>query len=395
MLICISCSRLLDLLLDVNNSEQIPEERRFDLGLDPSDPRIPRLEIDVPFSHREEPQVGKSLRRLIREVPHLDFAAAGERFPELVADLKAGRDTPADRAFQRQSHPPTFLTADDIDNYIWEIDERLANDARSAATAAAKHRNGASPSPSPRPMSPLPTLAPLALLNGGHTVSAGPNTGLGSGSTALRDAAQASRDFALRNPTSVYNWLRKHAPKTFLQDGEAAADKEKLENGNDDHPHEKGHARGGGRKGGERGGGRGGAGTTRAKRLSAAHARDRTAAAAESMEHLDDEIGLEAGHSGAGGGGGAEKAAGAGKGKRKRAADNDLGYRPKGGSSRPLKKKRKSEGDSTPTSAAAPKRGAASRKASAGGPRPRRATAEKVEKIAIGEEAESDEGRED
>jgi len=228
-------------------------------------------------------------------VPHFPYSSAPERFPDLVADLEAGRDSPADPA-QGQPHPPSFLTADDIDNYMWETDTRLA-DKEYARTG--------------KLIAPLPTLAPLAHAN--------ESTGKDSVS---------NRDFALRNPTSVYNWLRKHAPKTFLQDGETHPDKE-----NGDEPTSgRGH---GGRTKGERGS-RGG-GSIRGKRMSAAQ----KAAAAESMD-ADEDTGYDAA---------VTPSAAGGKGKRKRAHDEDPGYRPKGGSSRPTKKKRRSDGgiESTPT----------------------------------------------
>jgi len=293
--LAISKDRLLDLLLDVNNSPQIPPDKRFDLSTDPpSDEDAPCLDIDRPSTPPPGAPPSKSYKRLIREVPHFSYSSAPERFPELIADLEAGRDSPADPA-QGQPHPPSFLTADDVDNYMWEIDTRLAEEeyARSGKLIAA-----------------LPTLAPLAHAN--------ENAGKDAGS---------NRDFALRNPTSVYNWLRKHAPKTFLQDGETH-DKE-----NGDEPSS---GRGHGRGKGERGSGRGG--SVRGKRMS-------KVAAAESVD-ADEETGYDA----------AVTASAGGKGKRKRVVDDDPGYRPKGGSSRPTKKKRKSEGgiESTPTGA--PKR---------------------------------------
>jgi hypothetical protein len=173
---------------------------------------------------------------------------------------------------------------------MWEIDTRLADEEYG--------RSG-------KLIAPLPTLAPLAHAN--------ENAGKDAGS---------NRDFAVRNPTSVYNWLRKHAPKTFLQDGETH-DKE-----NGDEPSS---GRGHGRGKGERGSGRGG--SVRGKRMS-------KVAAAESAD-ADEDTGYDA----------AVTPSAGGKGKRKRVVDDDPGYRPKGGSSRPTKKKRKSEGgiDSTPT----------------------------------------------
>lgn len=318
-------SRLLDLLLDVNNSAQIPPEKRIDLSHDvPSDDDALCLDIDLPSTPPADPKPAHSFRELLQEVPHYKFASAAERSPELLADLEAGRDSPADPA-QGQSHPPSFLTADDIDNYIWEIDAYLRADE------FVRSRGGNTES------TPLPTLAPLA-----HAERA-----------AAANPKDAQRDFALRNPTSVYNWLRKHAPKTFLQDGEHdnkdGAGGGKENGGGDDSHGGHGHGPGSGRRGkGERGS-RGGAGGARSKRASAAHSRSVAAAAAEGVEDVDDE-------SGYGGGGGRAATpstvggGGGGKGKRKRVVDDDPGYRPKGGSSRPTKKKRKSEGvEKTPT----------------------------------------------
>ncbi|KAK3349453.1 IEC3 subunit of the Ino80 complex, chromatin re-modelling-domain-containing protein [Lasiosphaeria hispida] len=305
-------NRLLDLLLDVNNSAQIPPDKRFDLSLDPpSDSEALCLDIDRPSTPPPGAQPAKSYKRLTREVPHPTFAFASKQFKDLLADLEAGRDSPAD-PLQRQPHPPSFLTADDIDNYIWEIDTRLAaNDSHKKGTTT----------------NPLPTLAPLAHANDHPS----------NGTYGAKDSGLLSnnRDFALRNPTSVYNWLRKHAPRTFLQDGEAHPDKE---NGDEAHaPSARGHGRGKG----ERGAGRGTGGPGRGKRASAAHhVRDKaTVAVAETTEFDDDAVYETPG------------AAAGGKGKRKRAHDEDPGYRPKGGASRATKKKRKSEGglESTPT----------------------------------------------
>ncbi|KAL2149176.1 hypothetical protein VTH82DRAFT_8524 [Thermothelomyces myriococcoides] len=302
--------RLLDILLDVNSSGQIPPNKRIDLSLDPpSDDDAPCLDIDRPSTPPPEPRPETSYKKLLKEVPHVTYASAAERFPELVADLEAGRDSPADPA-QGLPHPPSFLTADDIDNYIWELDTHLANEDAAAG-------NGKTDT------APLPTLAPLAHAD------------------RTSNPKDSQRDFAARNPTSVYNWLRKHAPKTFLQDGEHEKDGGggggARENGDD------GHAVGSARRlKGERA--PRGAGAPRAKRASAAHMRT----AGESFEDVDDDHGY--------GGPGTPTAPGssAAKGKRKRVIDDDPGYRPKGGSSRPAKKKRKSEGpERTPTAKAA------------------------------------------
>ncbi|KAK4142053.1 IEC3 subunit of the Ino80 complex, chromatin re-modelling-domain-containing protein [Dichotomopilus funicola] len=325
--------RLLDLLLDVNNCGQIPPNKRIDLSLDSSadiDSTL-FLDIDRPTSPQAGAVPDKSYKSLLQEVPHFRFSSAAERFPDLLADLDAGRDSPADPA-QGQNHPPSFLTADDIDNYIWELDAHLANEEAAAAAALGNSSNNKPSEP------PLPTLAPLAHLD------------------APTNPKDSHRDLAVRNPTSVYNWLRKHAPKTFLQDGEH--DTKDGSGGKDDGDashNGHGHGAGSGRRGGkgERGSrGGGGSSSARAKRTS------RVAANTESFDDMDDEAGYSGG--GGGGGGGRETAstpsAAGGKGKRKRMVDDDPGYRPKGGSSRPTKKKRKSEGsgsvERTPSAAA-------------------------------------------
>jgi len=326
----------------------MPQDKRFDLALDPPAdvPGAVLLEIDDPSKPKPgDPKPGKSLRDLVTSVGHLDYAAAAARSPNLIVDLQGGIDSPAADA-ARAGHPPSFLTADDIDNYLWETDRRIA--------AQRRHEGRASSEP------PVPTLAPhaLAAAGGANGVANGLPHGGGHHHHHHHHHGKdggpgAGRDFALRNPTSVYNWLRKHEPKVFLQDGEGG-DKGGGENGEDGGHHGTGRGRRGG--GGERGGGRGaggGAGSRSSKRASAAHARDRVHSV---VDHdggdLDDDT--TAGGGGGGHEGGRGAGAGGGASKRKRPVDDDPGYRPKGGSSRPAKKKRKSEGgggDSTPTAA--------------------------------------------
>lgn len=235
----------------------------------------------------------------MKEIPHTSFSQAKERFPAVVADMEP---------FEGEEHPPTFLTPDDLDDYLYDIDRRMDDQKL------------------------LPTLAPSARPNAGAVLALKPST---------------SQNIALRNPTSVYNWLRKHAPKTFLQDGEAsaAADKDEL------HPEET-PAEGKRKRRSAVGpdsstkATRGGKGSRGGKR--------RSTAADRAIQQQKEADGWDASHD--------EMdisfstpvpSASARGGKRKR--DDDGGYRPKGGSgTRPTKKKRKSTGDgdgeiSTPT----------------------------------------------
>lgn len=339
-----SSSRLLDLLLDVNNCPQIPPDKRIDLSLDPpaSEEEL-RLPIDRPSTPSSPKNGTKSYKQLLSEVPHFGFASAAGRLQEMaINDLNTGRDSPADPQ-QGAPHPPTFLTAYDIDNYVYHIDVSLA----------ARHRD-ASP-----PTDLLPTLAPLAGTHGQPPDKSTPPSAL---LQALQTAAHthslpnpsnpstsssAARDLALRNPTSVYNWLRKHAPKTFLQDHEISA-ADHAAASEDPSATTKGGASRGSRAGADK--------TDRAKPSARSRKQpgpSRGGGRSKDAEAMDlDDDGQHADFPLTP----AEKKAASSSSKRKRVVDDDPGYRPKGGSSRPKAKKRKSlvVGDEAGTPSAPP-----------------------------------------
>ncbi|KAM5352652.1 hypothetical protein ACJ41O_005374 [Fusarium nematophilum] len=276
--------RLLDILLEINNSPQIPPEKQIDLSLEPpSDPKAPVLPLDREDATRKV-AAGKKLEDLIKDVPHSSYSSARETLPAIVDELKAP---------EGEWHPADFLSADDIDNYIYEVDTGIDPDSH------------------------IPTLAPRAHPN---------NT-------------QQPPNPHLKNPTSVTNWLRKHAPKIFLQDGEAHGDADDGDGG---------HHTGGRKSRGTRGE-RGGRASTRGKRVSAA-ARAAAAAAAERGGDWDASMDEDPDFA----------STPVGRGKRKR-NDDDTGYKPRGSSTRPSKKKRKSEADGTPSVRKSKKEAAASR----------------------------------
>ncbi|KAI3390957.1 hypothetical protein diail_8308 [Diaporthe ilicicola] len=352
--------RLLDLLTDINNRPQIPQERRIDVSLDvPSDAEEGFI-LGIDRESRPGPRPAKALKDLIKETPHLDFAATAERFPELASDLLTGIDSPAAEATHQQ-HPPSFLTADDVDNYLWEVDMQ--------ARAEAEERG--------EDVEMLPTLAPLAREYGagsygastrGATPSSAPPNVKDTSAAGASSISTTSRDFALRNPVSVYNWLRKNAPKTFLQDNEAGEEKkEKGHSGDkqsrkahrpvdDDDDDDEGRTSsrkvaGGARKpSGERAstgaarakGERGSKAERGSKRSKAVSGKVKRQSMDETMYDLDDDLGLQA----------ANARSSASKGKRKRVAvDDDTGYRPKGGSSRRPTKRRNKNNSISLTSA--------------------------------------------
>lgn len=249
----------MDMLISINDSPQIPPERRIDLNVEDEDD-----ETEDEEAAAQKP--AKSLRRLIEEVPHNSFADTVEHFPEVLEEI-APKDP--------ELYPTSFLKAEDVDNYVAELDARLGLKAK-------------------------PTVPPAA--------------------SSIPSHSGAAANFALRNPTSVYNWLRRHAPKTFLQDLEKEKDKEKLKE--KDHDHGDKADGGSKRKSIAKSGG---------KRQSIASRKD----AAESMD-WEEEAGYDA------------SAMGSARGKRKR-NDEDPGYRPKGGASRPTKKRKSRDlGSSTP-----------------------------------------------
>ncbi|KAJ2955552.1 hypothetical protein NQ176_g11393 [Zarea fungicola] len=102
--------RLLDILLEINNSAQIPFEKRVDVALKPSsDAKAPILAIDRERGSEKRAAL-KKLEELLTAVPHIKYAAAKGAHSSMIDDL-----TVADG----ESHPASFLTADDVDDYIF------------------------------------------------------------------------------------------------------------------------------------------------------------------------------------------------------------------------------------------------------------------------------------
>lgn len=189
----IPTSQILDILLDQNNSAQMPLEKR--VNLDEPSPALPPLHTitltsdqlaahanapsDIQPLYRELVQMHshhaavkarinltpapKSLAHLLRSVPHksLSHPQAPSDFHLLLSPLDA--QTPA----------PGYLTPNDIDDTIESLDIKLGLEA---------------------PLPHLPYLEPPTQIN--------PSFG---------------------NANSPYNWLRKHVPHIFLQDAEDAS----------------------------------------------------------------------------------------------------------------------------------------------------------------------------
>ncbi|CAH0002937.1 unnamed protein product [Clonostachys byssicola] len=289
--LAIENDRLLDILLEINNSPQIPLEKRVNISLPPSKSSDRIHPIDQDYESQKELPL-KRLEDLIHDVPHQPYRLAKESDPHLVAELEKS---------EGDNYPAHFLCADDIDNYLHLIDQNM------------------------EPDNPVPTLAPLA-----HPTTNPPLHPL------------------LKNPNSATSWLRRHAPHIFLQGiqepGAEPHEDASAAGGADDaaSTHTPSHAGGRKSRGGARGE-RGGKtprvpkGTKRSRASLAAAA----AAAADVDVSMDDDGELNT----------STPVANAKGSKRKRVTEDDQGYRPKGTTSRPTKKKRKSEGgaEGTPT----------------------------------------------
>ncbi|KAH8820933.1 IEC3 subunit of the Ino80 complex, chromatin re-modelling-domain-containing protein [Xylogone sp. PMI_703] len=184
--------RLLDMLLDLNRSARMPSDKRIDLLLEsPEVSAIPPLVRDEDVSAIatvedptcqaiykelrgmlaerqrtvEDARPPKSLASLLSSIPHLSTTGGGIIPPDLLATLAPPEGSPA---------PPSFLTPDQIDDYLYEIDATLG------------------PKPGPPPQ---------------------------------KQSVVSPQELAIRNPLSVYNWLRRHEPRIFLQDGEGGNEK--------------------------------------------------------------------------------------------------------------------------------------------------------------------------
>lgn len=277
----------------MNNSPQIPLEKRIDLSLEPSSGSNNARVLPMDRQHATQKELAmKHLEKMLNDIPHSSYSVAKESNLPFVGDLAVP---------EGESYPTSFLCADDVDNYVHDIDSSIDHDTH------------------------IPTLAPRA-----------------------HPSSHPVQHPHLKNPTSVTNWLRKHAPKIFLQDGEAG-------HGDGEDGGETGTAgHTGGRKTrgsrGERGGGRGRGkrGSLASRQAAAAERerdRDRDRSAVDWDASMDDDPDYGSTPIGRGG-------------KRKR--DDDPGYRPGGSAGRPIKKKRKSELDGTPTVRKSKKEAAAS-----------------------------------
>ncbi|KEZ45197.1 Uncharacterized protein SAPIO_CDS2655 [Scedosporium apiospermum] len=278
--IAIENDRLLDLLTDINECPQVPPEKRIS---------VPTLTLPTESPDSPSTTPSKSLSSLESEVPHLSYDQAKDSLPDTLQDITpaAGEDDPA-----------TFLTVDEIENYLYETDLRLGLPKQNSLAPAAK--DGAT----------LPATS---------TTSAG------------LPPSSTTRDFLIKYPHSAYNWLKSNASHVFLQGGESAA----AHHHDDDESH---HPPASAAR--KKGASKASAAEKSSKPSSKASSSKRQSKADRILAEQQHQHDLSMGEDD-------DYATPAAAKKRKR--DDDGGYRPKGGSSsRPSKKKRKSDVEGTP-----------------------------------------------
>lgn len=279
--------QILEILLDINDTARIPSFLRYDLrSPSPSDTAIPSLETPDPDAIQQRMQelraelVAKTItpEEYAQKIGHLNSSDTILTKPRSLATLEATvphtteAPDPLPEGLMLGENAPGYMSPNHEEEYLLAADSILADPTYDEAAAAGR------PLRIP-PSQPLPT----------------------------------DKDLTLRNPDSVYNWLRKHAPQVFLQDKDAA---------HHENMSEKSTARPSGT------GGRGG------KKGAAARS-----PGAKTDQDLDEDLGFvpETG-----------TAAPEGKtGRSRKVKQEDEPYRPKGGSSRPGKRKRE-DGDEKP-----------------------------------------------
>lgn len=266
-------SQLLDILLDINHSCRIAPQLRFDLQSPPLDAStIPTQELDV------------------QSLDPYDSLAASAALEEAQADLASGELSP--KAYSQVA----AALASKIKPMSLSALQTIPHTTRAVVTTETLPDDISSDTP-PGYLTPTHEDDYLFALDsylGKSTVL--PRVSVSHNSVRLGEKGfEKEKDVQVRNPVSVYNWLRKHQPQVFLQDNEIISEK------------------------------------SSAKVPTSSKTPKRPSIAAKADPEIIDEDGFLISES-----------MGSTKSKRKR---EDEPYRPKGGSSRPAKRKREDGGN--------------------------------------------------
>ncbi|KAF3044421.1 hypothetical protein E8E12_010496 [Didymella heteroderae] len=267
--------QLLDALLDFNNQPRVPARQRFELSEADTAKAPAGLGVTTDAAQHRLHELREQLNsgaitaeQYTQQADQLHNAQAIQQVQKTLASLEAtvAHTTLIDLAtlpdgIDLSEHAPGYMSPQHEDEYLLALDQLLEDPSFEEAV---RHHRTPHLGPSQPPLS--------------------------------------EKDLTIRNPDSVYNWLRKNQPQVFLQDKDAP---------HHDNVSDKAAPKGASKK--SRPSNMGG-GTPGPKE-----------------DHdADDSTAPE----------------GKGKGKKGAADPDDTAYRPKGGSSRPAKRKREAgEGD--------------------------------------------------
>lgn len=262
-------SQLLQLLVDLNSFPQIPPLLRYDLK--------------TPTERESADQEAKPL--ISEEEGHLELRKARSQLQAGEIDTARYRDIEASLLKSSAFMPGVFYSS------------LLENAPPSAQSGKKPHASsGASEAYLSTKQEEHYLQALDAFLDG---INTNPRSHAANslGTRNAERTTERERETQLRNPVSVYNWLRRHQPQVFLQDNEPGSEK--------------------------------------VSRATGSRSSTRKSAGKETVKqepelYDEDGIALEIGSSS--------------KGKRK--LDNDGGYRPKGGNARGTKRRKDLKDDS-------------------------------------------------
>lgn len=170
--------QLLDLLLDFNEQPRVAPRLRYDLRhLSAADTAVPSSEAGQTRDDCNAPEALSSLAALEAHVPHTARADLAACAPHAFHTAHASID-----GLDLTAHAPGYLSPTHEEEYLLATDTALEDPAFDLS-----RQNG-------RPIRLATAHPPLA-----------------------------DKELTVRNPDSVYNWLRKHQPQVFLQDKDALA----------------------------------------------------------------------------------------------------------------------------------------------------------------------------
>ncbi|OAP58894.1 hypothetical protein AYL99_06191 [Fonsecaea erecta] len=261
--------QLLQLLVELNSCPQVPQRLRYDLrppGESHSSDETVKPSVSEEDGHLD-------LRKARRQLQAGELTLSGYR--EIEAALLKTQEFAPGRSYASllSSAPAPSQSVDKLDP---------SNPGSCLLTTKQEEQY----------------LQGLDAFLDGVATNPRPHVANSLGSRSMEKSTERERETQLRNPVSVYNWLRRHQPQVFLQDNEPSTEKTPRATGS---------------------------------RSSARRSANKDAIKQEQDYYDEDGFALDNGSSS--------------RGKRKRDADG--GYRPKGGASRNAKRRKETKEESS------------------------------------------------